>query len=88
VSRSSAAYECVSSGSDGNLERFRSSAIVYGTAFGYRHDGGDTLLLTNDRVAEWHQRAVDLAAKLASHADGNALTLGQLWRGETFTVAR
>ena len=51
--RTSATYECVSYGSDGNLKRTRVAATAYGTAFGYRRDGGDTLLLTNDHVAEW-----------------------------------
>jgi serine protease Do len=51
--RTTASYECVSYGSDGNLKRTRTTATSYGTAFGYRRDGGDTLLLTNDHVAEW-----------------------------------
>ena len=51
--RTSATYECVSYGSDGNLRRTRVPTIAYGTAFGYRHDGNDTLLLTNDHVASW-----------------------------------
>jgi serine protease Do len=51
--RTSAIYECVSYGSDGNLKRTRASARAHGTAFGYRRDGGDTLLLTNHHVAEW-----------------------------------
>src|ERR1700755_1827918 len=51
--RTSAVYECVSYGSDGNLKRTRASARAHGTAFGYRRDGGDTLLLTNHHVAEW-----------------------------------
>jgi S1-C subfamily serine protease len=51
--RTSATYECVSYGSDGNLKRTRSTALAYGTAFGYRRDGGDTLLLTNEHVADW-----------------------------------
>ena len=51
--RTSATYECVSYGSDGNLKRTRSSALAYGTAFGYRRDGNDTLLLTNEHVADW-----------------------------------
>ena len=51
--RASATYECVSYGSDGNLKRTRNSVIGYGTAFGYRRDGADTLLLTNDHVAGW-----------------------------------
>jgi serine protease Do len=51
--RTTATYECVSYGSDGNLKRTRASALAYGTAFGFRRDGGDTLLLTNHHVAEW-----------------------------------
>jgi len=51
--RTTATYECVSYGSDSNLRRTRVPATAYGTAFGYRHDGGDTLLLTNDHVASW-----------------------------------
>jgi serine protease Do len=43
----------VSYGSDGNLRKTRASARAYGTAFGYRRDGGDTLLLTNEHVADW-----------------------------------
>jgi len=51
--RTTATYECVSYGSDGNLKKSRSTAQAYGTAFGYRRDGSDTLLLTNQHVAEW-----------------------------------
>src|SRR5689334_22230375 len=51
--RTTATYECVSYGSDGNLKRTHTTTVVHGTAFGYRRDGGDTLLLTNDYVAAW-----------------------------------
>src|SRR5689334_8612735 len=51
--RTSATYECVSYASDGNLKHSRTIATAYGTAFGYRRDGADTLLLTNDHVASW-----------------------------------
>jgi serine protease Do len=51
--RATATYECVSYGSDGNLRRTRTSVLGYGTAFGFRRDGADTLLLTNDHVAGW-----------------------------------
>jgi len=51
--RTIATYECVSYGSDGSLKKTRSTAQAYGTAFGYRRDGSDTLLLTNQHVAEW-----------------------------------
>jgi len=51
--RTMATYECVSYGSDGNLKKLRVTTQAYGTAFGYRRDGGDTLLATNQHVAEW-----------------------------------
>lgn len=51
--RTTAIYECLSYGRDGSLVRSRTTARASGTAFGYRRDGADTLLLTNDHVAEW-----------------------------------
>jgi serine protease Do len=51
--RTTATYECVSYGSDGALKKTRTTAVAHGTAFGYRRDGGDTLLVTNQHVAEW-----------------------------------
>jgi serine protease Do len=51
--RSTAVYECLSYGGDGGVRRARSSAVQHGTAFAYRRDGSDTLLLTNEHVAEW-----------------------------------
>ena len=51
--RTSATYECVSYGADATLKRTRQTVSAVGTAFGYRRDGGDTLLLTNQHVAEW-----------------------------------
>ncbi len=51
--RTTATYECVSYGGDGNLKKARTVATAYGTAFGYRRDGNDTLLITNTHVAEW-----------------------------------
>ena len=51
--RTTATYECVSYGSDGDLHKRPISAVAYGTAFGYRRDGNDTLLVTNEHVAEW-----------------------------------
>ena len=51
--RTTATYECVSYGADANLKRVRQSVTAYGTAFGYRRDGGETLLVTNDHVASW-----------------------------------
>lgn len=51
--RTAATYECVSYGSDSKLKRVTSTARAHGTAFGYRYDGKDTLLLTNEHVAAW-----------------------------------
>ena len=51
--RTSAIYECVSYGGDGNLKKTRVPTMGYGTAFGLRSDGADTLLVTNHHVAEW-----------------------------------
>ena len=51
--RTTATYECVTYGGDGNLKTSRINTMAYGTAFGYRHTGEDTLLLTNQHVAEW-----------------------------------
>ncbi|HEY4176761.1 MAG TPA: S1C family serine protease [Kofleriaceae bacterium] len=51
--RTTATYECLAYGSDANVKHARKSVVAYGTAFGYRHDGKDTLLLTNQHVAEW-----------------------------------
>jgi serine protease Do len=51
--RNTAVYECVSYGSDGSLKKVRRTATLHGTAFGYRRDDADTLLLTNTHVAEW-----------------------------------
>ncbi len=51
--RTTAMYECPSYGRDGKLTVTHAATLAYGTAFGYRRDGGDTLLLTNDHVASW-----------------------------------
>ena len=51
--RTTATYECVAYSADGNLHKTRSTNVAHGTAFGYRRDGNDTLLLTNEHVAEW-----------------------------------
>ena len=51
--RNTAVYECVSYASDGSLKRLRRTATLHGTAFGYRREDADTLLLTNQHVAEW-----------------------------------
>ena len=51
--RTTATYECVAYGADANLKTSRVSTMAYGTAFGYRHAGDETLLLTNQHVAEW-----------------------------------
>jgi S1-C subfamily serine protease len=51
--RSSAVYECLSYAADGSVRRQKKRSTAHGTAFAYRQQGGDTLLLTNDHVAEW-----------------------------------
>lgn len=51
--RSTATYECLSYGSDGNVRRTRTTVSAHGTAFAYRQQGADTLLLTNNHVSEW-----------------------------------
>jgi serine protease Do len=51
--RTSATYECLSYATDGNLRRVRRKATAHGTGFGYRQQNGETLILTNQHVAEW-----------------------------------
>ena len=51
--RSVAVYECLSYGSDGAIKRDRRKVVAHGTAFAYRKQAGETLLLTNDHVAAW-----------------------------------
>ncbi len=51
--RTAAIYECPSYGTDGNLKRKKRRVVAHGTGFAYRQDNGDTLLLTNEHVAEW-----------------------------------
>src|ERR1043165_5597604 len=51
--RNTAVYECLSYGPDGEIRRRRRRTILHGTAFAYRQQSGDTLLLTNDHVASW-----------------------------------
>jgi serine protease Do len=51
--RTSATYECPWYAPDGTLRRTRQNVQAHGTAFGYRLDGNDTLLITNDHVASW-----------------------------------
>ena len=51
--RTTATYECVAYSAEGELHRTRTTQVAHGTAFGYRRDGNDTLLVTNQHVAEW-----------------------------------
>jgi serine protease Do len=51
--RSTVVYECLSYAADGSVRRQKKRANAHGTAFAYRQQGGDTLLVTNDHVAEW-----------------------------------
>ncbi len=51
--RNTAVYECLSYGADGAVRHDRRTAVLHGTAFAYRRQGTETLLLTNDHVAAW-----------------------------------
>lgn len=51
--RNAAIYECLSYGPDGAVRRERKRALLHGTAFAYKQQGNETLLLTNDHVAAW-----------------------------------
>lgn len=51
--RTSAVYECLSYASDGSIKKQRRTVTSHGTAFGYRVMNGETLMLTNEHVAEW-----------------------------------
>lgn len=51
--RNTATYECLSYAADGSLRRARRRAVAHGTAFAYKQTGGETLLATNQHVAEW-----------------------------------
>ncbi len=51
--RTAATYECPSYGADGALRRVRRKVLAHGTGFGYRQSGGETLVVTNQHVAEW-----------------------------------
>lgn len=53
--RAAATYECLSYGADGEIRRQQSRAISHGTAFAFREQAGDTLLLTNAHVSTWPQ---------------------------------
>jgi serine protease Do len=51
--RNTATYECLSYAADGNVKKTRKRAVVHGTAFAYKQQNGETLLLTNDHIAQW-----------------------------------
>jgi S1-C subfamily serine protease len=51
--RNTATYECLSYGADGAVRHERRTAVLHGTAFAYKRQAADTLLLTNDHVAAW-----------------------------------
>lgn len=61
--RTIATYECLSYGLDGNVRKVRRRAVQHGTAFAYKQlpssDGGETLLVTNQHVAEFPQVTSD-----------------------------
>jgi serine protease Do len=51
--RTVATYACPFYGPDGELQRKRKRVVAHGTGFAYQHQGKETLLLTNQHVAEW-----------------------------------
>lgn len=51
--RITATYECLSYASDGTVRRTRKEATAHGTAFAFKRQGGETLLLTNHHMAEY-----------------------------------
>jgi len=51
--RTTATYACPFYGPEGDLQSSRQKAIAHGTAFAYREEGKDTLLLTNQHVSDW-----------------------------------
>ena len=51
--RTTAVYECPYYSSDGALRRIRKKVVAHGTGFGLRREGNDSLVVTNEHVAEW-----------------------------------
>ncbi|HEY6097794.1 MAG TPA: serine protease [Anaeromyxobacter sp.] len=51
--RTSAVYECPYYSSDGALKRIRKRVVAHGTGFGLRREGNESLVVTNEHVAEW-----------------------------------
>src|SRR5689334_525581 len=50
--RTTAVYECISYAPDGTIRRAKKKVTSHGTGFAFRRQGPDTLLLTNQHVAE------------------------------------
>ncbi len=51
--RVTATYECLSYAGDGTVKRAKKLVTAHGTAFAYRKQGSDTLLVTNQHVTEF-----------------------------------
>ncbi len=51
--RITATYECLSYATDGSVKRTRRTATSHGTGFAYKRQNQETLLLTNQHVAEY-----------------------------------
>ncbi len=51
--RSTATYECLSYAADGSVKRTRRTTTAHGTGFAYKRQNQETLLLTNQHVAEY-----------------------------------
>jgi serine protease Do len=53
--RNTATYECLSYSADGSVRHTRKHAVLHGTGFAYKKQNGETLLVTNDHVADYPQ---------------------------------
>ena len=51
--RVTATYECLSYAADGTVKRAKKLVTAHGTAFAYRKQGAETLLVTNQHVTEF-----------------------------------
>jgi serine protease Do len=77
--RTAATYECLSYAQDGAVRRERHKVVLHGTAFAYKRQGDQTLLLTTEHVASWpavtdHDHAVS-GVPAGCRKVGEALTL-------------
>jgi serine protease Do len=51
--RAPATFECLSYGAGGDIRHQQRRSVAHGTGFGFREQGGETMLLTNSHVITW-----------------------------------